>query len=219
MSSTNRGGQRSESDNYPTPPWVTHRLLDRNVLPTGGAWYEPCAGEGAIIKAVQQRFSMPWYATELRAEARPLLEKVIDSQRIHIGDCLVPNPHDPDFKRAVEISVVITNPAFRIAYQVIQTMLRRHPRAYLALLLRLNFISSAQRHQFMTTFAPDVHVLPNRPPFKRWGKTDSPEYAWFVWPPAPRARKVGIIDVLDLTPLEERRRCSPQGNIEEDDED
>jgi hypothetical protein len=209
MSSTNRGGQRTESDNYPTPSWVVHRLLDRKVLPQEGAWYEPCAGEGAIIQAVQQRFSVDWYATELRSEAEPFLEKLLPSDRINIGDFLVPSSGDPSWRGCGDgVRVVITNPPYRIAFEVLHSALSWYPKAHVAILLRLNFIASERRHATMAKHPPDVYVLPNRPAFKEWGSTDSPEYSWFVYPPAPRRRNSGRISVLGLTSLEERKRCS-----------
>jgi hypothetical protein len=73
------------------------------------------------------------------------------------------------------------------------------------LLLRLNFWGSAGRQGFLEQFPPDTYVLPNRPDFKGQGKTDSPEYAWMIWPPGKRRRSSGKIRVLDTTPLEERR--------------
>jgi hypothetical protein len=210
MSSTKRGGQRTESDNYPTPPWCVHRLLDRVPFPTNGSWYEPCAGEGDLIGATNTWFRRlagkamwEWDANELRLDAVPLLEKHLPRSRITVGDYLEPLTELPLAER---VGVVITNPPYRIAWEVLHKSLREFPDSYIVLLLRLNFVSSQARHPFMTAYMPDIYVLPNRPGFKGWGKTDSPEYAWFVWQPSPRARTVGKIELLALTSLEERKR-------------
>jgi len=66
VSSTNRGnGKRSATDFYPTPPWCVHRLLDRLALP-GGRWFEPRAGQGAIISAVNgARTDVTWSSSKL----------------------------------------------------------------------------------------------------------------------------------------------------------
>lgn len=210
MSSTNRGGQRTEADNYPTPPWCVHRLLEKAGLPRNGIWYEPCAGEGAIIHAVQTfpgTEGIEWYANEWREEAAPALKRYLPSKRTTFGDYLdpalkTPNPDD--------VRVVITNPPFRIAYEVLQVSLTRFRNAYVVLLLRLNFWGSAQRQPFMSKYPPDTYSLPNRPDFKGQGKTDSPEYAWMQWPSGHRQREYGAIRVLDATPLEERRSSMSQ---------
>ena len=63
---------------------------------------------------------------------------------------------------------------------------------------------------------PKIYVLPNRPAFKGYtskdpkkntkaaGSTDSIEYAWFGWRRDEDSR-TGSIELLDLTPIEERR--------------
>ena len=217
MSSTNRGGKRSEADWYSTPPWCTHRLLEKCDLP-GGIWYEPCAGEGAIIQAVKLSLVQPggcdagmshtpvkWYANELREDAEPLLKKWVSPELTTFGDYLDEALKTPPSE---EVRVVITNPPFRIAYEVLQRSLAGFPNAHVALLLRLNFWGSVKRRRFLATFPADTYVMPNRPDFIGHGKTDSPEYAWFVWPPSPRRREAGIIKVLGETSLEERRKSN-----------
>lgn len=207
MSSTKRGGQRTEADNYPTPFWCTHRFMERVPLPTHGIWYEPCAGDGAIIHAMTIRKEYrQWWANELREEERPRLTVSLPRDGVlTIGDILDPNTPLPPRD---EVTVVKTNPPYRIAWELLHKMLREFPQAYIALLLRVNFYASQERYHFMSHYAPDLYVLPNRPGFKAWGKTDSPEYGWFVWPPSPRARTRGVHELLDLTPLEERKRVS-----------
>ena len=68
-----------ESENYPTPEWAVHRLLD-TWEPPGSVWLEPCAGEGAIISAVrswcaagEDRWNPKWEAVEIRSECRQAL--------------------------------------------------------------------------------------------------------------------------------------------------
>lgn len=205
MSSTKRGGQRTEADNYPTPFWCTHRFMEKVPLPEHGIWFEPCAGDGAIIQAMNvRREYRQWWANEMREEERAVLNVVTPRDGVvTIGDILDPETPLPP---ADQVTVVKTNPPYRIAWELLHKMLRAFPSAYIALLLRVNFYASKGRHGFMSHYAPDIHVLPNRPGFKKWGKTDSPEYGWFVWPPSPRARTSGTHTLLDLTPVEERKR-------------
>jgi len=205
MSSTKRGGQRSEADNYPTPFWCTHRFIERVRLPLNGIWYEPCAGDGSIIQAMNVRKEYrQWWANEIREEERPKLEVVTPRDGVvTIGDILAPSTPLPP---ADEVTVVKTNPPYRIAWELLHKMLREFPLAHIVFLLRVNFYASQGRHAFMSEYAPDIYVLPNRPGFKGWGKTDSPEYGWFHWGPSPRARKRGFHELLGLTSKEERKQ-------------
>lgn len=204
MSSTKRGGQRSEADNYPSPFWCIHRLIDRVRLPVDGIWYEPCAGQGAIIQALNTRGEYrDWWANELREEERPRLQVSLPRDgRLTFGDILDPALQLPPRD---QVTVVITNPPYRFAWELLHKMLREFPQAYIALLLRVNFIASKTRYRFMCQYMPDLYVLPNRPGFKRWGKTDSPEYGWFIWGPTPRQKSVGRLELLGITTVGERR--------------
>jgi hypothetical protein len=111
-----------------------------------------------------------------------------------------------------DVKVVITNPPFQLAMQFIRRAIEVAPLAQIAFLLRLNFLASEERAEFMQEYAPDIYVLPNRPSFVH-GATDMAEYAWFVWPPAATiasvgARAVGRVQVLSPTPVNIRRPLS-----------
>lgn len=197
MSSTNRGAERNRADNYPTPTWCVRRLLEAADLP-GGHWLEPTAGDGAIIEGVCTfRSDVQWTAVELRKECRGPLKKLVGAApRVHIRDFLEVKPTDlppPD--------VVITNPPYLHARPIIEHALRFE--APVVMLLRLNFLASQGRAEFLRRNHPDVYVLPNRPSFTSGGKTDSIEYAWFVWK-SGRRRAKGAIQVLAMTPKAER---------------
>jgi hypothetical protein len=159
-------------------------------------WLEPCAGEGAIIREVSRhRQDVSWTAVEIRREAtRDLLTlHAVDS--VCANFLTLPPPPRP-------YAVTITNPPFSLAMQFVQAS--RAVSHHVVMLLRLNFLASGARSQFMQETRPDVYVLPNRPSFVRGGKTDSIEYAWFHW----HAGGIGIVRVLPVTPAAERqRRC------------
>ena len=182
-------------DYYPTPGWCVRRLLEEVELP-GGEWLEPCAGDGAIIRAVQEiRDDVSWRAMELRESCRPdLVAAVGGPSRVQIGNALAaPWPARP--------VVALTNPPFREAMPFVEVALERADTV--AVLLRLNFLASAVRAPLMRRWPPDVYVLPNRPSFTGGG-TDSTEYAWFVWR-HKRDRTEGRIKVLATTPRQDRR--------------
>lgn len=186
-------------DWYPTPEWAIKRVLAELEHLPGGLWFEPCAGEGALVKSVRrEREDVRWHLTEIREEAVDHLRAEFPEEVVVCGSALDEStcPTDP--------SVVITNPPFSIAWELIHCLLARYPAAHVVLLLRLNFLGSEGRSQFLRDYPPDVYVLPNRPSFAHDGRTDSTEYAWLHWLPAPRARPAGRLVILPATPAEER---------------
>lgn len=101
-----------------------------------------------------------------------------------------------------EAVVSINNPPFSLAMEFIEKTL---PCATFVIhLLRLNFLGTSQRNVFFRANMPDIYVVPDRISFTGDGKADSIEYAWFVFGPE-RCRRTGKIEVLDHTPLEQRR--------------
>jgi hypothetical protein len=166
-------------------------LLEAIDLP-GGEWLEPAAGDGAIVRAVQRK-DVKWSLCELRQRERPALQRAAPHAKIVIGD----------FMRAARTgalagkhySVAITNPPFSMAQEFIDACLLCSETV--VMLLRLNYLASRRRWQFMSTHTPDVYVLPNRPSFTGGG-TDSIEYAWFAW--KQRGGIEGRLQILGLRP-------------------
>lgn len=205
MSSTKRGGQRSPSDNYPTPSWCVHRFLEvflkrYPVALQHRRWLEPGAGEGNIIRSVNSWFDKDgptWHATELREECEPFLQK-LGVEQIRIGDYFTGGPPQND----LPYDMIITNPPFSLAMEFIHRSMEANTR-FVAMLLRLNYIGSQKRFSFMSKFPPELYVIPNRPSFKGTGETDSIEYAWFVWD-KENLGTPGTYTLLDLTSKEER---------------
>lgn len=193
MSSTSRGGKRTPADFYPTPSWCVTRVLDAIPLP-GGEWLEPCAGDGAIIRAARQtRRDVAWQAVELRKECEHDLEREVGPDRFVCCDFL-------EWRAGRKFDVLLTNPPYSLAESFLLAGFAAAN--HVVLLLRLNFLASAKRADLMRSRAPDVYVLPNRPSFSGHG-TDSVEYAWFHWPPENRPR--GSLVVLPTSSADERR--------------
>jgi hypothetical protein len=164
MSSTARGGKRSPADFYATPAWPVHRLLERLPLPAG-LWLEPCAGEGAIIRAVNS-FPGPgafdpgdirWTAHELREECKPKLYEAA-GRLVTIGDFLAVKP--PRTSSGPYYDVSISNYPFSIAMEMIEHNLKFA--SHVLSLLRLNFFGSEKRNAFFQREMPDVYVVPDR---------------------------------------------------------
>ena len=200
MSATNRGAEREPHDQYNTPAWSIERFLEDGPELPGGVWYEPCAGTGAIVDAVdKRRDDVRWQLADIEEEACKTLRTKYPNTELLWGTALGQTPWD------VQPDVVITNPPYLPAYELLNHFLQTFPNAHIVLLLRVNFLASEARHALMSEYAPDIYVLPNRPSFKGAGKTDATEYAWFVWNPSPRRREVGKLRMLGLTSLPERR--------------
>lgn len=232
MSSTSRGGKRSPADFYATPAWTVHRFLERVTLP-GGVWYEFAAGDGAIIRAVnEKRRDIAWYASELREECRPALEAT-DATTM-IGSFLDVRP-----EQLQRPKVSISNVPFSFAMEMILHSLKFSD--HVVHLLRLNFLGTEERNEFFKFNMPNIYVIPDRVSFAQsvsckntsqvpcdWAEiypldaaipsvcpycaskvsistTDSIEYAWFHWPPDRENRQKGSIQVLNHTPLDQRR--------------
>jgi len=202
MSSTSRGGKRSASDNYPTPAFAVHRLLERLELP-GGSWLESSAGTGNIIKAVNAvRKDVNWIACELREECEGILrETFLDHDitgEIRMGDFLKQSP--PPYNGPCVVS--LNNCPFSLAQEFIEHTLHFAP--HVIHLLRLNYLETAKRCEFFRSQMPDVYILQNRVSFTGNGKSDSTAYCWMHFGPE-RGRRTGKIEVLDHTPLDQRR--------------
>lgn len=201
MSSTNRGGKRSEADYYPTPAWVVHRFLEEVEL-SGWRWLEPAAGDGSLVRAVNQvREGVEWHALELWEE----MHAAVTSSGVDAAHVL-----GRDFRKfttPMRYDVAITNPPFSLACEFIA---RCHEVARdVVLLLRLNFLGSEDRNELMRSTRPDVYVLPNRVSFTGTGRTDSVEYAWFHWRDrvGPGGGRVRVLKTTSLA----TRRASNSG--------
>lgn len=201
--------ERHALDSYPTPPWVVAPLLRRLHLP-GGPWLEPGAGSGSLIRAVNAlRDDVGWTAVEIqerhREELSALASRVVicDFLRRGIDGDPVPALAGIDVRQrpGCRFAVAFGNPPYSRAADFVHAA--KIWARYVVMLLRLNFLASEERQPWLSTDAPDVYVLPNRPKFRIGSGTDSTEYAWMVWDslrPQPR----GLVQVLDLTPAELR---------------
>jgi hypothetical protein len=139
------------------------------------------------------RADVQWDIWELRESERRSLLSAAPGANITIGDFLDAAAAKRSRNR---YAVAITNPPFRLAQAFIEACLQRADTV--VMLLRLNYLASKSRWEFMSGHTPDVYVLPNRPSFTGGG-TDSIEYGWFVW--TQDRRSEGRIKVLGLRTL------------------
>jgi len=181
---------------FPTPSWPVHRLLDC-LKPRGGTWLEPCAGEGHIIRAVDEWFEknrpddrVTWESTDIRAT------------RYAQPPCDMTKPGH--FFEGRRFAVILTNPPFSKAFEMFKLLWPMTDRA-LAFLLPLSWLGSGDRCTSLRENTPSVFVLPERPIF-RFSGTDQETYGWLVW---GRKRVLpagtGYLHILPATPAKERR--------------
>ncbi len=205
MSATGRGERLDNTGNdyYGSPAWTVHRLLEKWNPPQGFHWVEPGAGKGNIIRAVNEKqLYIQWTAIERDKELISDLEKTTHPNNIFNSDYFDLSGHSDG------VSVVIGNPPYNQAMEFILQSRKLYPNAMICFLLRINFLASEDRHEFIQANTPDIYVLPNRPPFRKNKKgkwaTDATEYAWFVWHPAGTLHDP-TITILNLTPKKERQ--------------
>lgn len=190
MSAKGRGAVVAKHEFYGTPPAPVEALL-RNVALPIGTWLEPGAGDGAIIRAVNDLELrggpvIDWAAVELQPR---MARKLKDSGAKWV--------YTADFRRWVapqRYEVAIGNPPFSLAESFV-----RHAATMadqVVMLLRLNWLgsSSKRRHLFEQLGMPDVFPLAERPSFQDDGGTDAADYAWFRWKRHGKQR--GIVQIL-----------------------
>ena len=191
---------RREYDFYPTPGWCVDRLLEY-YSPPGNVWLEPCAGDGAIIEACNRHWTdVRWIANDIRVQCIDQLAQIpsLRSDDIYCSDISRFRINSSSY---VTLHAIISNPPFKQALPIIKHCLTLAPEV--CMLLRLCFLSSDGRGEWIQENTPDVYVLPNRPSFTGDGKTDGQDYAWMVW----RADNTqeGKVVILDRTSDKERR--------------
>lgn len=172
MSSTNRGAIRPDGDFYRTPEWCVKKILP--ALPKGSV-LDPCAGDGAILRAVDGT-----HAPLSGIEINPAL--CVGAQCI--GTFIEEKDALLDSTNWGRPNLVLMNPPFNLALEFVRKAIevQKPHGGTVAALLRLSFLASKKRKEFFIANPCDVHVLSKRPSFTGHG-TDSCDYAFFIWGP------------------------------------
>lgn len=183
MSSTNRGYDRHKSDYYVTPQKDVEHFMDyfqSKVLNKDTTfsmselkWLDPCCGGDDNNDASYLEVIKNYY------EPKHLLGVDIreDSKANIIGNFLEMSKEDVG-----ERDIIISNPPFNLATEFIKKGLELvNDGGYVVMLLRLNFFGSKKRKKLWEqNMAKYCFVHHKRISFTK-GKTDSIEYAHFVW--------------------------------------
>jgi predicted RNA methylase len=192
--------ERRQNDHYVTPDWAIRRFLEFYTpsSPPPGRILDPCAAQGELLATTKEFFPDALYAA---CEINPAFADALNEATagaVVTGDFL----QSLDVLKRCNFDLIITNPPYALAGKFIKAALEVAP--VVAMLLRINFLASQKRRDFLASIRPAVYVLPNRPSFTGGG-TDSTEYAWMVFGDPHVA---GRINWLELTPAEEIRAAN-----------
>ena len=175
MSSTNRGYERHKTDYYITPQDEIARFLYacQDHLPElfkANYIHDPCAGGDA-----ENEMSYP-------AVLSKFTDSVITTSDIR-EDSLAQEKGVDFLEKEFMSEVFITNPPFYLAQEIIEKALQEvDDYGLVIMLLRLNFWGSKKRAKWLKENMPYAcFIHSKRMSFTDDGKTDSVEYAHFVW--------------------------------------
>jgi len=183
MSSTNRGYDRHKSDYYVTPlepirEFLVEFLVDEKIdRPDRLYWLDACAGGEVKEEQIITHMSYPVILEELCSPVVITTLDIREDSPAEIkSDYLTWNKHKDEY------DIIITNPPFNLAEQVIRKALSDvKDSGYVIMLLRLNFFGSVTRKPLWEEFMPKYcYVAHKRISFIK-GSTDSVEYGHFVW--------------------------------------
>lgn len=180
MSATGRnkeGRERDPFDFYRTPLWATRLIVEALPwLKTSGTFLEPCAGDGAILDGLDPEKRAYRRVTAVEIQTR--FSKELQTRALHVVHENALSWLDTMFVQGARFDVTCTNPPYGIAFELLQKLFIVSRE--IVLLLRLPFLASEERRDFLAAYPPEIFVLPNRPIFKH-GTSDNADYAWMRW--------------------------------------
>lgn len=161
---------RRSEDFYATPAYQTRALL-RRIRLDGCALVEPCVGDGAIVRELPEMV--------LPVTTNDIVQRG-DFAPDFLQDARKPSSWDL-FEAAVPIGVVLTNPPFEPAFEIVQLAYERAAVAVI-MLLRLSWLEpTEERGPWLAKHPPTRLIVLPRHDYRGNGKTDSVTSAWMVW--------------------------------------
>ena len=221
-------------EHYRTDPWVVHRLLeklsDEQRLAFRGHCVSPCAGDGAIVQAVNTFFGPGYVQRWTMIEKQPRFTQALldlvdgappsrttyhlkfasDTHKVRESYTTAGTDYNvmcgnalllTNRLRRPAVSVVIDNPPFSRALAFYKKYRPIAPGG-LYFLLRTSWLETVERHEYLQHDMPDVYLLPQRPSFVVEGGTDAASYSWMHW--GVERKPVATIRLCNLTPKDER---------------
>lgn len=193
MSATGRGSVRVENDFYATPGWCTRAILPHLSIWPGCVVLDPCCGDGAILREVGDFFELSHHGKFVLRRGIEIDATRADAARESRSGYIMTDDALSGEAYWGYPALVITNPPYSKAMEFVQKAVAASDQV--AMLLRLNWLASKKRSEWLRAHTPDVYVLPRRPSFTGRG-TDATDYAWMVWRTSgPEEAIVRILDV------------------------
>lgn len=193
MSSTVRSKKNSEDfherDVRFTPHWVTEAILPH--VPVWSNVLDPCCGNGSILQVCKDQGFGTDDMTGIDIDSNLCRDTTYQVGCGTICANILDVNLSLDYNGKFAGALIITNPPFSIADELIMGRLVpfiEDEGGILVCLLRLAWVASQKRAEFHRRTRADIYVLPRRPSFTGDGKTDSADYAWFVWGPGRGGR-------------------------------
>jgi 16S rRNA G1207 methylase RsmC len=176
---------RPNDDFYVTPEYCTEAIIPHLKKPK--ILLEPACGDGAMTKIFKKHWpDVKIYGFELNQERAKLADiellgdNFLTKESLEIGKKLAPD-------------LIITNPPFKHALEFVQQSLKMvAPDGKVIMLLRLNWLGSQKRAEFLKHNTPSVYVLPKRPRFT--GNGDSCEYGWLSF-----SNQIPTVKILEIS--------------------
>jgi hypothetical protein len=166
FSGVNRG-QRNPSDFYQTPFSMTEQLLEKEEF-VGNVW-EPCMGDGAILKILVDKFNDP------RSDITGVMGTDISNNGLNF------------LEFNGETHNIITNPPFSLAFEFIEKAKEVSTRK-IAMLLPLSYLHGQKRYESgIYNELKTVYVFTRYPLLSSeirsdgMYKTGMMVYAWYIW--------------------------------------
>ncbi len=158
MSATGRssGYERDPEDWFETPAWAVEAIVPH--LPAAGRVLDPGCGTGAILRVLSKT---PPFKAENLFGIEINTRRATEARRQFYVDTA-------DFLKSTDAwDLIIGNPPYKLSLEFAEKAiaLTKPRRGTVALLLRLNWLSSLDRVTFHGQNPSDVHVLPRRPSF------------------------------------------------------
>lgn len=164
---------RRDSDFYATPSWQTRALLRRLrglVTWQDVTFFEPCAGDGAIVRELPTRWSV---VTNDIVQRDPLVpDFLLDARQASSWD---------SFARRGPLHIIGSNLPFDVAFDIVPHA-HAHAEGLLFCLLRLSWIEpTIARGAWLKDHPPTSAIILPRTDYRGNGQTDSVTSAWFLW--------------------------------------
>jgi hypothetical protein len=165
---------RHDEDFYRTPKWQTWALLTRiPVLRNGWTYFEPCAGDGAIVRELESCGVACVRSNDIVTRGDLVPDFLLDARQHRSWARFFCDGGPED--------VVITNPPFNDAFEIAATALN-YIDVGLALLLRLSWLEPTdERADWLAEHPPTRVIVLPRYDYRQNGKTDSVTSAWMLW--------------------------------------